>query len=467
MQLCVVGVNHSTTPVSLRGKVAIGTSQLQNALISLHNYVPQGIILSTCNRIEIYSLTETGFPAQSASINFLKAKANLAEVDLSPYIYTYHDEAAITHLFKVASGLDSMVIGEYEVLGQVRQALEEAEKSQLVGLPLLNLFRYAVRVGRHVREETGISRNALSVSSVAVDLAVRVIGNITRSKILVIGAGEAGRLVAKASRDRGATQITVASRSQEKASTLAAMLGGNWVSLNNLRQEIEASDIVISCTGAPHFVLKQQLVEEVMNFRREHPLVIIDIAVPQDVEPEVKQLRNVFLYDIDDLTQVTESNYKQRQEEIQKAIEIVNKEVQRFVSWWQALEVKPVIKALMAKAENIRQTQLNLTLKKLPSLSEEDRTYLDVMTKAIVQKVLHEPIQFLKKDHQKESIRLINELFNLKYTENSHKEVDYQCLPPSPYSSPLKGEGGEGDKINTSVIRQNRNEKAYPHWVSR
>lgn len=416
MQLCVVGVNHSTTPVALRGKVAISTNQLQKALSLLNNFVPQGVILSTCNRVEVYTLAETGFSAESASVHFLKTQANLTEVDLSPYTYIYHDEAAVRHLFRVASGLDSMVIGEYEVLGQVRQALEEAQKSRLVELPLLNLFRHAVRVGRRVREETGISRNALSVSSVAVDLAVQVVGNIARCKILVIGAGEAGRLVAKASRERGASQIIVASRSPEKASALAAMLGGSWTSMDNLKQELTISDIVISCTGAPHFILKKQLVEEVMNLRPERPLVIIDIAVPQDVEPEVKQKRNVFLYDIDDLTKVSETNYQQRQEEIHTAMEIVNEEVHRFVSWWQAFEVTPVIKALVTKAENIRQAQLNLTLKKLPGLSDEERVYLDAMTKAIVHKMLHEPIQLLKKDHNKKEayIQVIEELFSLK-----------------------------------------------------
>ena len=414
MQLCGVGVNHSTTPVSLRGKVAISTSQLQNALLSLHNYLHQGIILSTCNRVEVYSLTETGFPAESASINFLKAKANLAEADLSPYIYTYYDKEAIRHLFRVASGLDSMVIGEYEILGQVRQALEEAERNCLVELPLLNLFRHAVRVGRRVREETGISRNALSVSSVAVDLALQTVGDISKCKILVIGAGEAGRLVAKASRDRGAHQIAVASRSQEKASALVAMLGGNWVSIDNLRQELCASDVVISCSGAPHSILKQQLVEEVMSLRPERPLVIIDIAVPPDVETEVGQLRNVFLHNIDNLTKISESNYKQRQEEIEKTMKIIDEEVQRFISWWQVLQVEPVIKTLMTKAENIRQAQLKLTLKKLPKLSDKERARLEAMTKAIVQKILYEPIQCLKKNtHREDYIRVVNELFGL------------------------------------------------------
>ena len=415
MQVCVVGVNHQTTPVAIRGKLAIGASQLKDALFSLHNYVSQGIILCTCNRTEVYTLVEKGPSPELASINFLNARANLSQTELLQHTYIYHGEAAVKHLFRVASGLDSMIIGEYEILGQVRRALDEAEKTCLVGLPLLNLFRHAVRVGRRARVETGISKNALSVSSVAVDLAVRIVGDISQCKLIVIGAGEAGRLVAKASKERGASQIVVVSRSREKITDLAAMLHGTWVPMENLRQELSTGDIVISCSGAPHSILKFELIEEVMSTRPEHPLVIIDIAVPPDVESQVKQLNNVFLYDIDELTKVSESNHKQRQKEIRSAMKIVDEEVKRFVSYWQELEVRPVISALVRKAENIRQAQLGRTLKKLPGLSDEERAYLEAMTKAIVQKILHEPIQCLKSNnHKKEDyLQIINELFLL------------------------------------------------------
>lgn len=415
MQVCVVGVNHRTTPVAIRGKLAIGASQLQHALHSLHNYVSQGIVLCTCNRTEVYTLAEKGTPAESASLSFLNARANLSQADLLQHVYVYHGEAAVKHLFQVASGLDSMIIGEFEILGQVRRALEEAEKSRLVGLPLLSLFRHAVRVGRRVRAETGISKHALSVSSVAVDLAARVVGDIRHCKIVVIGAGEAGRLAAKACRERGASQIVVVSRSREKGAALAAMLQGTWVPMENLGQELATCDIVISCSGAPHSVLKLELVQQVMSTRPEHPLVIIDIAVPPDVEYQVKQLNNVFLHDIDEFTKVCKSNHKQRQNEVQRAMEIVDDEVERFISDWQVLEARPAISALVKKAENIRQAQLGLTLKKLPELSDEERVHLEAMTKAIVQKILHDPIQRLKSNTRKreEYIQIINELFGL------------------------------------------------------
>ena len=433
MQNCVVGVNHKTTPVAIRGKLAIGSGRLQEALVSLHDHVPQGIILCTCNRTEIYTLSENAASVEAASIDFLNTRANLPQADLQKYIYVYHDEAAVRHLFRISSGLDSMIIGEYEILGQVRHALEEAERSRLVGLPLLSLFRHAVRVGRRTRAETNISKNALSVSSVAVDLATQVVGDIRQRKVVVIGAGEAGRLVAKASEERGASQIVVVNRSQEKGESLAATLGGTWVPMENLKQELATCDIAISCSGAPHTVLRQDVVEEVMRFRPEHPLAIIDIAVPPDVEPQVKQLNNVFLHDIDELTKVSDSNHKQRQEEVQKAEAIIDDEVARFVSYWEELEVRPVIKALMTKAENIRQAQFGLTLKKLPELSDEERSYMEAMTKAIVQKILHEPIQNLKSDNHKRAdyIELINELFHLN-GESQSEEADYHRFSKEP-----------------------------------
>jgi len=415
MQVCVVGVNYRTTPVVIRGRLAIGTSQLQDALLSLHNYVHQGIILCTCNRTEVYTVVEEGAPSESATIDFLSARANLSPTELRQHVYVYHGEAAVKHLFRVAAGLDSMIIGEFEILGQVRRALEEAEKSGLAGLPLLSLLRYAVRVGRRVRTETDISKSALSVSSAAVDFAARVVGDIKRCKIVVIGAGEAGKLVAKASRQRGASQIVVVSRSREKGIELAEMLHGKWVAMENLEEQLAACDIAISCTGAPHTVLKLETVQSVMSLHPEHPLVIIDIAVPPDVESGVKQVSNVFLYDIDELTKICDSNYNQRMDEIHTATEVVDDELERFMSDWQELEVRPIIAALVEKAEGIRQAQLGLTLKKLPQLSEEELSHLEAMTKAIVNKMLREPIQCLKNGHSKREdyIRALSELFRL------------------------------------------------------
>jgi glutamyl-tRNA reductase len=414
IQIHVAGVNHSTTPIEIRERLAVSNDRLSDALSLLRKYVSQGLILSTCNRIEVYAVAE-GRDSSQPGIDFFKAWANISHADLLPYIYCYRNEAAVRHLFRVASGLDSMIIGEFEILGQVKNSLEEASKARMVEHPLRTLWHQALRTGRQVREKTGISKNALSVSSVAVELAAKAIGDLTKCKALVIGTGEAGKLVAKALKERGVNRITATSRSYEKASAMAKTLGGSSVDIGSLGQELTGCDIAISCTGAPHFILDLKTMENAMSARSNRPLVIIDIAVPRDVDPEVGRLRNVFLYDIDDFTHISEHNRKQRQAETRKATEIIESEVKRFASQWQTMEVKPVISSLMGKAEAIRQAQLKLTLKKLRRLSTEERQSLEAMTQAIVQKILHDPIQRLKKDadERDDYIRLVAELFQL------------------------------------------------------
>jgi glutamyl-tRNA reductase len=448
MQLCVVGVNHKTTPVSIRGKLAIGASRLQEALRSLHDRVPSGVVLCTCNRTEVYTVAGTSVPLEQASLDFLNARANLSPRELMSYCYVYRDEAAVRHLFQVASGLDSMIIGEFEVLGQMRRALEEAEKSQLVGLPLLSLFRQAVRVGRRVRAETDISKNALSVSSVAVDLATKVVGDIRQRKIVVIGAGEAGSLVARTCRERGASPIVVVSRSEKKGTALARTLGGVWAPMDNLELELITAEIAVSCTGAPHTVVKLPTVKDAMSQRSERPLVVIDIAVPPDVQPEVKELPNVFLYDIDDLTGICDLNHQQREKAVRSVELIVEDEVKRVVADWRALEVRPVISALMMKAEKVRRSQLEMTLKKLSRLSEDDQFHLEAMTRAIVQKILHEPIETLKAhgDSREEYVQLVSKLFGLEEEIGGEEDCDGGDAgqSPGPGSDPTRAGAADG-----------------------
>lgn len=412
MYVSLVGVNYSTTPIRFREKLAVSTDGLHDSLLLLRHYVPHGIILATCNRTEVYAMDT--HPAEEASINFLNAMTGVSFADLLPHIYLRKNETAFGHLFRVASGLDSMIVGEFEVLGQVRQALEAAEKTRMVNLPLRHIFQSAIRTGRRARDETGISKNVLSVSSVAVDLATKVIGDLKSCKMLVIGAGEAGRLVAKVAKGRGTSQIVVASRSQETASTLAAMLGGTSITLNNLVDELSTCHIAVACTGAPHWILDFRHVEEAMKARPELPLAIIDIGVPRNVEPAVGQIDNVFLYNIDDLTEVSDSNRQQREGEIQQAKEIIAAEVSKFVSWWRTLEVRPVVSALMRKAEDIRSAQLNKTLKRLHPLSDEERDSLEAMTKSIVTKILQEPIRHLKANaSSNDYAEMLSELFRL------------------------------------------------------
>jgi glutamyl-tRNA reductase len=408
-------MNHQTTPIAIREKAAISTEQLYDSLALLRSYIPQGIILSTCNRTEVYTTDSDGGQAQEAGLNFLKARLNVPDAHLLQYVYLSRNEAAVEHLFRVACGLDSMIVGEFEILGQVGNALQVAEKAGMVNLPLRHIFQGAIRTGRRAREETGISKNALSVSSVAVDLAARVVGDLQSCKVLVIGVGEAGRLVAKAAKDRGTSQIVVASRIRERASTLAATLGGMPIGLNDLTEELNTCNIVVTCTGAPHRILDFHHVEAAMKTRPEFPLVVIDISVPRNVEPSVGQIENVFLYNIDDLTRISDLSRNQRESETQKAMEIIAAEVDKVAFWRRSLEVRPVVSALMKKAEDIRSAQLNKALKKLRPLSDVERDSLEAMSKSIVTKILQDPIQHLKADADinRDYAEILSKLFQL------------------------------------------------------
>lgn len=416
MYINLVGINHRTASVDIREKAAIRAGKLNEALSLLHSYVSHGIILSTCNRTEVYTISSDGYDAGKAGLDFLKAHLDIRDAGLLKYVYVSRGKAAVEHLFRITCGLDSMIVGEYEVLGQVGHSLEASEKSGMVNLPLRHIFQCAIRAGRRVREETGISKNALSVSSVAVELALKAIGNPQTCQMVVIGAGEAGRLVAKAARDRGVSQILVTSRTKERASALAAELGGTAFGLDDLIEKLSTANMVVTCADAPHRLLTVPQVEAAMRKRPELPVIVIDIAVPRNVEPEVGQLKNVFLYNIDDLTQISELNRKQRESEVQKAEGIIDDEIAEFSAWRQALEIRPVVRALMSKAESIRSAQLNRTLKKLPPLSEEERANLEAMTKSIMTKILRDPIEFLKTNTNGNGAypELISKLFRLE-----------------------------------------------------
>jgi glutamyl-tRNA reductase len=414
-QLCVVGVNYSSTPVAIRERLSIPKAQTQEALETLKDYVPHGVILATCNRTEVYALDDRKGTAEISVRRFLTDRARITEEALEPYLYSSRNYVAARHLARAASGLYSMIVGEHEILGQVRQALEDADRARMANLPLRRLFQYAVRTGQRVREETGLSRNALSVSSVAVDLAAKVVGDVSSCKTLLIGAGEAGKLVAKALGDRGAGEITVASRSVVSADELASLLGGRAIGIDDMYAEMQASDIVITCTGAPHYVVQRQAVESLMPARGGRPLVIVDIAVPRDVEPEVKDIHGVYAYDIDNLDEVSEMNRRDREKEIDRAMQIVDDETETFIAWWEHLETKPVISALNQMANQIRERQLNASLKKLPNVTEEEREVLDAMTRAIVSRLLHQPIKSLRENGHRdgEFVQTVCQLFAL------------------------------------------------------
>jgi glutamyl-tRNA reductase len=412
MHISLVGINHQTAPVAVREKAAIGINNLNEALAALHRHVPYGVILSTCNRTEIYCAHKDQDAAWQAGLNFIKARLNEPESVLEKHVYVLDNDAAVEHLFRVASGLESLVVGEFEVLGQIRQAMEAAERAAMIHLPLRYIFNSAIRAGREVREETGISKNPISVSSVAIDLAAKEVVDLTKCKMVVIGAGEAGRLVAKVAKERGTSQIVVGSRTWERAQEVAAALNGKAIDLETLGEELRDANIIVTCATAPHRLVSTGQIEKIMNGRKDLPLVIIDIAVPRNVEPEVSQIKNVFLYTIDDLTEISKANRKSREGAIQQAEVIIETELERFVNWRRDFEIRHLISALMGKAEEIRSAQLKRTLKKLPSLSDEQMECLEAMTKSIVTRILQDPLDYLKDGGANQS-EVVKKLFKL------------------------------------------------------
>lgn len=414
-QICAVGVNYSTTPLIVREMLGIPKARVQEALTSLHQYVPKGVILATCNRTEVYALDDENHNGERAIRQFLQNWAGLYEEELAPHLYIHHNYRAMRRLCKITSGLYSMIIGEYEILGQVGQSLEDAEKAGMVNEPLRRLFHHAISTGRKVRTETAISKNALSVSSVAVDLAARVTGDIGSSAALLVGAGEAGELVARALVQRGISKMTVASRSLQRAEDLAANLGGTAVDINDLPNQLKEADIVISCTGAPHIVIHKDVVVEAMSSRPDQALVIVDIAVPRDVSPDIKGIESIFLYDIDDLNKVSGINREEREREVENSLEIITSELEYLLEWWKTLEARPTIGRLMQMAEDVRQRQMTMTLKKLPAMTQEQQESLDAMTRSIVKKILHNPIQYLRENgHENEQVvMMLRDLFAL------------------------------------------------------
>ena len=414
MHVILTGVNHQTAPVAVREKIAILPESLPGALAKLGERLPSGVVLSTCNRTEVYTIVDDGQPADEPSVAFLEDQMDIPSLDLRKYIYSARDQAAVEHLFQVACGLDSMVIGEFEVLGQVRQALEIAEAAGMVDLALRHVFQNAVRTGRKVRDETAISRNPMSASSIAVDLATKAVGNLDGRKLLVVGVGEAGCLVAKVARERGVSEIVVANRTRERAIDVAEQLGGQPVGLDEMLAELATTDIIVGCSGAPHWILSTHHIEVAMKRRPERPMVIIDIAVPRDVEPSAGQLLNVSLHNIDDLTEIAARNRGKRHTEIEEVSAIIDTEVGKFASWWDTYQVRPIISALMGQAEEIRQREMKRTLKKLRSLSDEEQYSVDAMTRSIVAKILDRPVKYLKANAAGDDhVRLVDQLFGL------------------------------------------------------
>ncbi|MBI2846681.1 MAG: glutamyl-tRNA reductase [Chloroflexi bacterium] len=414
MVILAVGLSHKTAPLEVREKLSVSRAQLPVALDSLKKYVKHGVILSTCNRTEVYAeVGHTGSGMKNIA-RFLSDFFDTPDIYFSPHLYTFSQSFAIRHLFMVAAGLDSMVVGEDQVLGQVKYAYETAQSRGALEQVLYKLFRHAIQVGKAVRQQTKAGKNGRSVSAVAVELARETLGSLGGRTVLIIGAGDVGKLTGKALvRDWGCRAVIV-SRTFDRAVELAQLVGGEAVPMERLPEMLITSDMVISSTASPTFVLNRENVEAAMVRRNHRPLLLIDIAVPRDINPEVSKIRNVTLRDIDDLRKVAEAS-SGGSEELAKAEAIVEAEVDKFIAWWDSLEVVPTIKALRRRAELIRQAEIEKALRLLNGIRAEDKGKIEALTLAIVNKMLHPSLVRLKKrEDGKDYVRAAQELFGLQ-----------------------------------------------------
>ncbi len=426
MEFLVVGINHRTSPLQVREKLTLSKSQWPDELQAMEAYGVPGVILATCNRAEFYTME----PVQTAATDrqqssaedrikqFLTERFDVSLLDVDRFLYVRRGDQCVQHLFRVASSLDSMILGEQQIIGQVREAFDAADQSRTLPGPVSLLFQRALRVGRKVRQETGIGRNALSVSQACVELARNVLGDLEGSRAVVVGAGDAGELAAQVLAKSGVKEITVSNRTHSRAVELAQDLSARAIPFQDLPTALEAADIVIGCTGSPSYVLEAPEVEAAMASRPDRPLLLLDIAVPRDIDPAAGRIDNVYLHDVDDLDSVCQVSRQQKEDEARWAEQLVSGETRRFLEWWRNLEVLPTVVSLRNKAEQMREKELKKTVKRLNGkLTPEELASVDAMTQAIVNKLLHSPTLFLKGQPSSSNLAVAKDVLGLTEEE--------------------------------------------------
>lgn len=415
--IVLLGVNHKKTPLKIREKLALSCGY-QEPLQQLRDIpeVQECYLLSTCNRVEVLFTASQPESIQPKVIELLfGGKVSLEE--LADCLYIHQDLEAVQHLFLVASSLDSMIVGETQILGQLKEAYRHASHLKTSGLVLNKLIHKAFSTAKRVRTETRIGASAVSIAYAAVELGRKIFGDLKGKRAMLVGAGEMAELAAEHLMGQGLAEIVVVNRTLERAVNLATRFKGRAASLAELVEQLLEVDIIISSTGAQGFILQKQDIIPIMHRRRNQPLFFIDIAVPRDLDPEINTLENVYLYDIDDLQSVVEMNREQRDKEAVKARRIVDEEALKFSRWLEAMEVRPTIVQLQATAESICRIELEKTLARLNGISVEDKTHIERMATAIAGKILHHPMQYLKKNHdcvdRQRRIDVVRNLFSL------------------------------------------------------
>jgi glutamyl-tRNA reductase len=419
MALFVAGLSHRNAPVELREQLAVDEDKLRELLrdVAATGVVREALILSTCNRVEVYAIADVPGEARTATFRQLCRHRGVEPASVETVLYTHADGEAVRHAFRVASSLDSMMIGEPQILGQVKDAFALAQSCETVGPALHTLFTQAFTVAKKVRTETEIARHAVSVSFAAVELAKKIFAGLDGKAVLLVGAGKMSELAARHLIEQGAFPLYVANRTWARAQELARALAGTAVPFDELATALATVDIVITSTGAPEPVIRREFVQPLVHSRRGRPLFFIDIAVPRDVEDSVNTLDGVYCYDVDDLKQVVDANIRERLREAHRAEALVEREVAKFLARLGDVEVIPTIVSLRERLEIIRSGEVKRTLARLPGATPETREAIEALSAAIVNKILHAPITKLRESSRAGSPRswleLVHELFGL------------------------------------------------------
>ncbi|MBS4176171.1 glutamyl-tRNA reductase [Lederbergia citrea] len=441
MHIIIVGLNYKTAPVEIRERLAFSESALPSAMSALKNKksILENMIVSTCNRTEVYAVVDQLHTGRYYIKEFLAEWFGIEQKDFSNHLFIHEHEAAVEHLFKVTCGLNSMVLGETQILGQIRTSFLLAQENGTTGTVFNHLMKQAVTLAKRAHTETDIGANAVSVSYAAVELAKKVFGDLKDKHVLVIGAGKMGELAIKNLYSNGATKVTVVNRTFEKAQTLAEKFDGHAKSLNELQCAMMEADIVISSTGANGYVVQKDMLANMGKMRKGRPLFLMDIAVPRDLDPAISELESAFLYDIDDLEGIVQANMVERKIAAEKIMEMIEEEIVAFSEWVNMLGVVPVISALREKALAIQAETMKSIERKLPDLSDRERKVLNKHTKSIINQLLKDPILQVKElsgaPQAAEKIALFKQIFDL---EEAGGEQDVQVKEKVPNKKAIK-----------------------------
>ena len=419
MEILVVGLNHRTAPVEIRERLSDPPDSEKNLLeeiLKIPNVI-EGLYLSTCNRVELVLSTH---PVDSGSLDikkFLISFYKISSKDFEKFLYIYTSHQAIRHIFRVTSSLDSMIVGEPQILGQVKQAYQDASKKGALGLALNRLFETAFSVAKRIRTDTKIAENPVSISFAAVELAKKIFVGLEEKVVLLIGAGEMSELAIRHLISAGVHKIVIANRTFNRAQNLAEEFEGEAIVFENLLNYFDKADIIISSTGASDFIVKYETIRKVIKKRKNRPMFFIDIAVPRDIDPAINSLDNIYLYDIDDLQGVVDNNLEERQREVLEADKIIDEEVGKFVDKLKAAKVTPVILSLKEKLEEVGREELKKTMSRLGGIAQKEKKALESLTASIINKISHHPVTFLKRkggsNYSQFYIDMVKELFHL------------------------------------------------------